>query len=194
MRIAFELAHEEFRARFRRGGLHMGLFRRRSPSHSNAADEPRQNPYADMRAMALNVTPEQLERTAPDDEVIGAVIDLAYPEGAVTLVSIPPDVSMYFSGGGGAIGLGGHASIAATGRKLVSATQQHLELFGAADLSMPAAGMARMHAITGSGTRTLTAAEDDLGNRRHPAADVFWAAQFTITAIRESGAMDRAPS
>jgi len=73
-----------------------------------------QNPYMDMRKMALEVTAEQLGLQIPNDyiKVYGIITDLDMNGGTVTIVTyVTGDTSIYLSSGGGYIGAGQHESV-----------------------------------------------------------------------------------
>jgi hypothetical protein len=73
-----------------------------------------QNPYMDMRKMALTVTAEQLGFQIPEDsiKVYGIITDLDMNGGTATVVTyLTGDASIYLSSGGGFIGAGQHESV-----------------------------------------------------------------------------------
>lgn len=71
------------------------------------------NPYLDLREMALRQTPENLGLDTSSDEVFGIVMDWdLLGSGIATLVTFKSDdVSMYLSTGGGTIGAGQHENV-----------------------------------------------------------------------------------
>lgn len=76
--------------------------------------DPNNNPYTDMRNMALGVTEEQLGVQIPADQtkIYGVVMDWGLPEGTATLISfVSGDASLYLSSGGGVIGGVGHDNV-----------------------------------------------------------------------------------
>ena len=73
-----------------------------------------QNPYMDMRKMALTVTAEELGFQIPEDsiKVYGIISDLDMGGGTATVVTyLTGDASIYLSSGGGFIGAGQHESV-----------------------------------------------------------------------------------
>jgi hypothetical protein len=54
----------------------------------------------------------------------------------------------------------------------------------ATDAPLPAAGRVVLRAMTYDGQRAVDAAEDDLGHRRHPLADIFHSAHNVLTGLR----------
>jgi hypothetical protein len=68
---------------------------------------------------------------------------------------------------------------------LLALTQQRRELFTpATDTELPTGGMVTIRALTFDGQLVVTAAEDDLGNNRHPASVIFHAAHDVIGQLR----------
>lgn len=81
-----------------------------------------QNPYMDMRKMALEVTAEQLGLQIPNDsiKVYGIITDLDMNGGTVTIVTyVTGDTSIYLSSGGGYIGAGQHESVRKVAKEFV---------------------------------------------------------------------------
>jgi len=76
--------------------------------------DPNNNPYLELRNMALNVTPEQLAIELPKDKtkIYGVVMDWGLEEGTATLVAfMTGDASLYLSSGGGVMGGVGHENV-----------------------------------------------------------------------------------
>ena len=72
------------------------------------------NPYADLRLLALSLTADQIgvTPTAEHPRVFGAVMEIGLEEGSATLVALHDGtVSMYLSSGGGIIGGGGQEAV-----------------------------------------------------------------------------------
>ena len=76
--------------------------------------DPNNNPYTNMRNMALKVTADQLGVQFPPEQtkIYGIVMDWDLPEGTATLVTfLSGDASLYLSTGGGIIGGLGHDNV-----------------------------------------------------------------------------------
>lgn len=76
--------------------------------------DPKNNPYNDLRNMALGTTSGQIGLQLSNDkkEIYGVVMDWDVGEGTATLVSfLTGDASLYLSSGGGFIGAGGHKNV-----------------------------------------------------------------------------------
>ncbi|HYC27556.1 MAG TPA: hypothetical protein VEB42_02055, partial [Chitinophagaceae bacterium] len=95
---------------------------------------PNNNPYADLREIALNVTSEQLALPANSSEVYGVVMDLNLGDGIATLVSFGTgDASIYLSSGGGMIGGLSHQAVATAAKNFVAKAQEYISGAGSVD-------------------------------------------------------------
>lgn len=75
--------------------------------------EQQENPFNDLRQMALSATPEQLGlKTSDETKVFGIVMDWDLGDGIATVAAYETgDASMYLSSGGGVIGGGQHDNV-----------------------------------------------------------------------------------
>lgn len=84
----------------------LGLF----GGKSNAASYQLAEAYTGLRNLVFEATPSQLGLRPAPTEVWAVLMETGYPDAIVTLVAIADGtVSIYFSNGGGIIGLGQHA-------------------------------------------------------------------------------------
>lgn len=144
--------------------------------------------YDDLRGRALGLDPAEfgLAPNARHPRVYGALLETGLGTGTFTLVCLADGTtSLYLSSGGGTIGGGEHPPVAAAALAFLDAVEAHLDLF-ARDRGddLPGTGRAVLRVLTYDGRRAVEAAEDDLGERRHPASPVFHAAHGVITALR----------
>jgi len=140
--------------------------------------------YIGLRSMALGVTADQL---GTSDAVFGVIMETGYAEAVVTLVALGDGTaSIYFSNGGGMIGLGQHEGPAVASRSLISfAAHNSGGLALTTETPLPAPGFTVFYVLTRHGTFTATAREADLGENRHPLSPLFYAAQELITEMRK---------
>lgn len=143
-----------------------------------------------LREQALRATASDLELTptAARPHVWGAVMELGYPTGIATLMSLAEGTtSLYFSNGGGVIGAGEHATVREAAEQFLDAVEDHLGDFPPVEATpTPRIGRVRFYVRTFDGTLGVEAPEEDLGNNRHPLSPVFHAGHAVITAIREA--------
>lgn len=144
------------------------------------------NPYAALRDQVLNLKSEALGPEVADRKILGVVMETGYPQATVTLVAIADGtVSLYFSNGGGMIGLGGHDGPRKAGLQLISKAGSFLgSLTPAKSFPLPAQGATHFFVLTRDGPLTGGALEKDLGMGRHPLSPLFHAAQDVITQAR----------
>jgi hypothetical protein len=143
-----------------------------------------------LREQALRVTAADLELipTAARPRVWGAIMELGYPTGIATLMSLAEGTtSLYFSNGGGVIGAGEQVAVREAAESFLNAVEDHLADFPAVETTpTPRIGRVRFYVRTFDGTLGLEATEEELGQNLHPLSPVFHAGHAVITAIRES--------
>jgi hypothetical protein len=143
-----------------------------------------------LREQALRVTASDLELipTAARPRVWGAIMELGYPTGIATLMSLAEGTtSLYFSNGGGVIGAGEHAAVREAAESFLDAVEDRLADFPAVEATpTPRIGRVRFYVRTFDGTLGVEATEEELGRNSHPLSPVFHAGHAVITAIRES--------
>jgi hypothetical protein len=140
--------------------------------------------YTDLRSQALGLT---AKAAGANEQVFGVIMETGYPEAVVTLVALSDGTaSLYFSNGGGMLGLGQHEGPAVAARSLVSFAAHNSEgLEPASDTPLPKPGFTRFYVLTQRGTLTAEAREVDLGENRHLLSPLFYAAQELITEMRK---------
>lgn len=140
--------------------------------------------------MALEAVANGLEPPPADHpDVSGVVVDIPGSGGFAALVALTDGTtSMYTSAGGGVIGAGQHADVAAATRRLLSVVQEHLGGFpDPDDKGLPPPGEVRFHVLTPSGDRHRDVPEDAFwGEVEHALAPVIGAAQDVLTAVRQA--------
>jgi hypothetical protein len=151
---------------------------------------PKGSPYDALRSQVLTLKPEALGPEPAGAGVHGVVMETGYPEAVVTLVAIADGtVSLYFSNGGGMIGLGAHAGPRNAGLELISKAASFLgSMAPAKSFPLPAKGATQFYVLTREGPFTAGARGEDLGLNRHPLSPLFHAAQEVITQARLSSA------
>jgi len=165
--------------------------REQEPGHPARSDQP--DPAAATRALreqALTVDAAALglAPTPRLPHVWGALMETGFAEGVVTLVTFADGTtSLYFSNGGGMIGLGQRDDVRAAAEAFLAEAEAHrAHAAPAAATPQPGPGRVRFYLRTFGGTLTAEADEEDLGYHRHPLSPVFHAAQSLLTAIREA--------
>jgi hypothetical protein len=94
-----------------------------APTATEEPAPPAENPYHDLRMLALNVTPEDLGLEFSEDVVhtYGVVMDWDRGGGVATLIAFQTgDASIYFSNGGGIMGGVQHPAVAESAKAFVA--------------------------------------------------------------------------
>ena len=152
-------------------------------------DKPRKiaDVYTKLRNQALSLEPVQIG-LKPDQSnpIYGILMETGYKDAVVTLSAIGDgSVSLYFSNGGGIIGLGQHEEPRKACFSFLSfANQFSSHLQPTKEFSLPKNGFTTFYFLTINGVLTLTSKEVDLGNNRLPLSPLFHKGQEVITQAR----------
>jgi hypothetical protein len=162
----------------------LGLFGcdKTPPSDYKVADV-----YRDLRQQVLTTTPAKIGVSpASPDQVWAVMMETGYPEAVMTLVAIADGtISLYFSNGGGIIGLGQHDGPRKAGVELLSSSQSFLKEAGLTkNFPLPGVGKTRFYFVTLQGVHTVEFKEDDLGKNKVVLSPLFYKAQEVITQAR----------
>jgi hypothetical protein len=146
-----------------------------SPSAS-AADYQVAEAYSGLRGMVLSAKPDSIGiKLKEPSEVWGVVMETGYPTAVVSLVALADGtVSLYFSNGGGILGLGQHAGPHRAAQSFLASSQQYAKQAPPTkSYPLPKPSYTRFYLLTGNGVLTTEAKEDDLGNNRHLLSPLF---------------------
>jgi hypothetical protein len=162
----------------------LGLFacNRTPPPEYKVADV-----YRDLRRQVLTTSPAKIGISpGSPDEVWAVMMETGYPEAVVTLVALADGtVSLYFSNGGGIIGVGQHEGPRKASMGLLSSSQDFLKQATLTKaFPLPSIGKTRFYFLTLQGVRTVEFKEDDLGNNKLQLSPLFYKAQEVITQAR----------
>jgi hypothetical protein len=167
------------------------VFRRRNQGGNGQAKDPvsGERVFQGLRGQILDLDPADagLGRLPAGRRVWGALLETGYPRATATLVALADGTtSLYLSTGGGIIGGGAHAQVAAATGSFLTAVEDHLGLLSPdEDSDVPGAGHVIVRALTYQGRYSAEALEDDLGHGRHPLSAVFYAAHGVLTELRK---------
>jgi hypothetical protein len=144
--------------------------------------------YVLLRDMVFTMRPEAIGIIAPHkpEDIWGVVMEQAYPEALVTLVALADgSVSLYFSNGGGIIGMGSHARPQRAAQALLAAApefRQHCQ--PTTKYPLPQKNHVHFYLFTHHATLTAEAREQDLLRDHNPLSPLFHKAHELITEIR----------
>jgi hypothetical protein len=157
-------------------------------SGSPAADYQVVEVYSGLRNMVFSTKPESLGVTfTQPDEVWGVLMETGYPQAVATLVALADGtVSLYFSNGGGIIGLGPHPGPKQAAQSFLALSQQFSKLATKTTAyPLPKPTYTRFYLLTRTGVVTVEAREEDLGYGRHQFSPLFLKGHDLITEIRK---------
>jgi hypothetical protein len=142
--------------------------------------------FRGLRNVMLNLKPSALKTKPGPQDVWLLIMEMAYPEGCATLVSVADGtVSVYFSGGGGIIGLGKHDGPRQASEALLAAAPKFLSYCHDTNaFPLPHPGRTCFYLRVGEKFLTAEANTDDLGYNRHPLSPLFFKAQELLTVVR----------
>jgi hypothetical protein len=150
-------------------------FRRKEPEPDPAAI------FTDLRDMVLLEPP-------PDPGSWSALMEMGTEDGVASVVAVSDGTtSLYTSTGGGLIGAGDHASVAAANQAFLAAIEGSRSAIPVTDgYPLPGAGEIRFSVRWPDGTRGSAVAEDEaLAAGDHPLSEAFAAGHDVISAMRE---------
>jgi hypothetical protein len=169
--------------------------------HVSAQDYKLAENYVLLRNMVFSTSPDAIGIVQPEkpEDIWGVVMETGYPEAIATLVVLADgSVSLYFSNGGGMIGMGSHARPQRAARALLVLAPQFRENCEATTkYPLPQKDHVRFFLLTRATTLSAEALEDDLGNDRNPLSPLFHKAHELISEVRsidERQSAQRGPS
>lgn len=152
--------------------------------------QPKNNPYNDLRDMALSATAEKIGVQLPMDQtkIYGIIMDWDLGEGTVTLVSfISGDASLYLSSGGGFIGGGGHENVKEASRSFINKAETYLSKTNKTDVTpLPDKNGVNFYFLTNKGKFVAQEEVKNVETNSSEWADLFDEANKLITEIRIS--------
>ncbi|HEY3380059.1 MAG TPA: hypothetical protein VGL77_21500 [Armatimonadota bacterium] len=113
-------------------------------------------------------------------------METGYQNAVVTLVTIADGtVSLYFSNGGGIIGIGQHEGPRKACAELLEFAPQFMDQAKpTTSFPLPPVGYTQFFFLTFDGSLTAESREDDLGNHRSPLSPLFYKAHEVIALAR----------
>lgn len=143
--------------------------------------------YTNLRQMVFTVSPEKLGLSpSATNRVYGLLMETGYKDAAMTLVSLADGtVSLYFSNGGGYIGVGQHQGPRQASDALLAAAPEYLsQAARVQSFPLPVQGNTRFYFLAFDGIYSTEVKEADLGNNKLLLSPLFFKAQDVITQLR----------
>ncbi len=142
----------------------------------------------DLRSRVLSMSPADLGLSPSQQlpNVWGILMEIGYPETLASLVVLADGTTSLCLGyGGGFIGGGEHASVrAASARFLSIADRYHAGLQATRTFPYPDVGRVKFYVLTFSGVLYADADEEELVQKAHRLAELFYAGQDVLTELR----------
>lgn len=156
-------------------------------SDSRGSDYQPAETYSDLRKMVLSTAPKDVGLQPKPKEVWGVLMETGYSKAVATLVALADGtVSLYFSNGGGMVGLGPQPGPSLAAQSFLLASQQFSEQAQpTTTFPLPKPTFTRFYLLTGTQVLTVEAKEDDLGHGRHHFSPLFHKGHELITEIRK---------
>jgi len=143
--------------------------------------------FTEMRDMTFNIDPSELNiHKEFDNQVYAVIMETGYEEAIFSLRCIAEgSISIYFSNGGGMIGIGEHQDAKEKGLLLINESNQYLENFAKVEeYPLPQSGETIFYLLTFDGVYSFSEKEDNLGNNKSDLSPLFYIAQDVITQAR----------
>lgn len=143
--------------------------------------------YNDLRNLAFNADLKKLNvPTKEGRKTYGVIMETGYPEAVATLVAMGDgSVSLYFSNGGGIIGVGEHESARKISLEYIKEADNYLKYAAKTNAyPLPKQKQTIFYFLTYEGVFTYGALESDLGENHSELSKLFYNAQDLISEAR----------
>jgi hypothetical protein len=151
-------------------------------------DERPEHYYVELRHRALHRSRVELGLPKPSEATRpwGVIMETTYEEASVTVFAVSDgNASIYLSTGGGYIGGVSHEAVRRAAVNMVRVAGTLASLLSPAETyPLPDRGRTIFYVRTEAGVLTGGATEAELGQRRHPLSELFFAGQDVITQFR----------
>lgn len=141
--------------------------------------------YTGLRSQVLNLD-EKESGWLKDKPVYAVLVEMGRPDGVITVVAIADGTaSLYFSKGGGMIGLGEHENVRPKSVGLVDFSESQLKnMEKIEDYPLPKPGEVQFYAVTPNGIFTAKNKEIRLENPNNPLHKFYAQTHDLITQMR----------
>ena len=142
--------------------------------------------YRSLRGRLFLTDPKSLDVIQTDEERFwGLAVDVGLESGVATLVVLRDgSISLYFSNGGGLIGLGVNDELHAKASKILELAEDFTLEGPLADRdSLPSEGETRFNFLSFSGARSVEEEDENLEDGQHALSPLYEAAHDLIAAI-----------
>jgi hypothetical protein len=151
---------------------------------ANAQSSPKENPMKALRDKLLTSSAKDVLRGEDAKaKVWGVLMEVAFPDGVATLVSLRDGTaSLYTSTGGGILG---GLSAVNEAKRFVAEAEKHLaSMKPTKSFPYPEAGRMKFYVLTRSGVYTAEGAEPEVTHQGHTLFPLFLMGNDVLTALR----------
>ena len=150
--------------------------------------DPKNNPYKDLRNLALSATMDQIGVSFHTNQtkIYGVIMDWDLGEGTATLISfLSGDASLYLSSGGGMIGGSGHQNIKNAAIAFIDEAGSFLDKTSKTDTTpLPNKNCIKFYFLTNNGIFVGQEQMINIENRSSKWLDLFEEGNKVISEIR----------
>ena len=142
--------------------------------------------FTEMRNLAFSITPEQINIKPNEGETFAVFMECGYPDAVISLRCMGDGaISIYFTNGGGMIGIGEHENAKNEGLKLIQLANEFTNKAKIVDqFPIPIKGETIFYIRTRNGVYMIEEEENKLGNNQSEYSPLFYQAQNVITQAR----------
>ena len=145
------------------------------------------NPFNELRGRFLNLKASDIGfKPSKDRQILGASLEFFIQDNIVSLVAVSDgSASLYFSTGGGIIGIGQHKEAVEPIKAFLNQAQMHLpDAKLVTETPLPAKGQTLLYLITTEGIKQVIAPDMMTLPERSPFFPLFDAGQHVISVAR----------
>jgi hypothetical protein len=152
---------------------------------ADAEASPEAQAMKGLRDRLLTSSPEELGLTGEDAEakVWGVLMEVAFPSGTATLVSVRDGTASLYTSTGGGI-LGGHIAQKEAKRFVAEAEKHVASMKPAKSFPYPEVGRMKFYVLTRGGVYTAEVEENEVQREGHTFFPLFLAGNEVMTALR----------
>ncbi len=174
----------------------MSWLRRTNPGTQPGGGGGDRNVYWGLRQQILALDPTQIGMAASSGHprVYAGLMEMGLGADVATLVVVADGTtSLYWSTGGGIIGVGFHEPVKGPSRDFLAALERHVDELGPDPTGeTPTGGIIHVRALTFDRGHLLAAGpEGDFAEKRNPLWEVFFAGHALIAVIRQLPAVKK---
>ena len=143
--------------------------------------------YLDLRNQVLSLKLDNIPSLlGPTSQIISVLTETGHEQGVVTLATVADGTtSLYFSNGGGMIGIGEHEEPRKVSLEFLALAEKFIpNAEPVTSFPLPTKGYTSFYFNTIKGVLAATAKENDLGNNRSPFSPLFHKSHEVITQAR----------